>query len=95
MEDETANSIRKASWSKWIPFFGIPTDLHSDQSHNVDGEVIRELCKWLGIDKSHSSPYHPEGNGSAERSIGSIKTMTSTMSESRKLSVHEWDTVTD
>ena len=45
MEDEIANSIRKAIWSKWIPYFGIPTDLHSDQGHNVDGKVIRELCK--------------------------------------------------
>ena len=95
MKDETAHSIKKAIWSKWIPYFGIPTDLHSDQGRNVDGETIRELCKWVGIDKSHSSPYHPEGNGSAERSIGSIKIMISSMCKSRKLSMHEWDTVID
>ena len=51
MKDETAHSIKKAIWSKWIPYFGIPTDLHSDRGRNVDGETIRELCKWVGIDK--------------------------------------------
>ena len=55
MKDETAHSIKKAIWSKWIPYFGIPTDLHSDQGRYFDGETIRELCKWVGIDKSHSS----------------------------------------
>ena len=93
MRDETADFIRRAIWNKWIPYFGIPMDMHSDQASNVDGTKVRELCIMLGIDKTRSSPYHPEGNGSCERSIGSLKTMMSSVCNSRSLSVHQWDSV--
>jgi len=53
--------------------------------------VIKELCENLEIKKTRSSPYHPEGNGSAERAIGSIKTLVSLMCESRKINIEEWD----
>ena len=52
MRDETADSIRRAIWNKWIPYFGILMDMHSDQASNVDGTKVRELCRMLGIDKT-------------------------------------------
>ena len=89
MRDETADSIRRAIWNKWIPYFGIQMGMHSDQAINVDGTKVRELCRMLGSDKTQSSPYHPEGNGSFERSIGSLKKMMSSVCNSRSLSVHQ------
>ena len=95
MKDETSESIIRAIWNKWIPYFGVPMDLHSDQGSNVDGTKVRELCRMLGIDKTRSAPYHPEGNGSCERSIGSLKTMMSSVCNSRSLAVQQWDSVLD
>ena len=93
MKDETAKSIKKVIDEKWIPYFGLPANIHSDQGGNVDGNVVRTLCDSYNIEKSHSSPYHPEGNGLAERNIGAIKTSISSVLNARKLSVHSWDTV--
>ena len=69
LPDETASSVESAIWKSWISYYGIPKELLSDQGSNVDGKVIHNLCSSLGISKIHSSPYHPEGNGNAERYV--------------------------
>lgn len=88
-----AHFIETGLWSKWFSIFGIPKKLRSDQGQNVDGKVIRRMCDSLEIQKGHSTPYHPEGNGAAERAIGSIKILVSGMCESRGVGVDEWDTL--
>ncbi len=93
--DQQAETIKKALWPKWFSYFGIPKSLLSDQGQNVDGKVIKNLCKKLNITKMHSTPYHPEGNGSAERSIGSIKTIIRTMCQARNVPVKDWDLLLD
>ena len=55
MRDETADFIRRAIWNKWIPYFGIPMDMHSDQASNVDGTKVCELSVecWESIKLDH------------------------------------------
>jgi len=36
---------------------------------------VHYLCSKYNIEKRQSSPYHPEGNGQAKRTIRSIKTL--------------------
>ena len=43
----------------------------------------------------YSTPYHPEGNGSTERTIGSIKTIIITMCQARSVPVEDWDLLLD
>ena len=95
LDDQQAETIRKVLWPKWFAYFGIPRSLLSDQGTNVDGNVIRALCKRLNILKIHSSPWHPQGNGSTERSIGSIKTIIRAMCESRGVAAENWDILLD
>ena len=52
---------------------GNPKIAVSDQASNIDGEVFNTLCAELGIEKRKSSPYHPEGDGQAERSVQTVK----------------------
>ena len=51
----------------FIAQFGLPKHLHSDQGSNVDGTVLGEVCRLLGISKTHTCPYHPQGNAITER----------------------------
>ena len=44
-----------------------------DQWSQMDGIDIRDMCLEFGIDKEHSSPHHPEGDGLSERTIGLVK----------------------
>ena len=70
---QTAESVREAPKVGWIYRHGVPKVLLTDQGNNVDGNAIRELCVKYGITKKRSSPYHPAGDGEAERAIQSIK----------------------
>ena len=61
---------------------GVQTDLckytiilHSDQGANLTGEVVKELCNLLGIKRSQTSAYHPQGNGQTERFNWTLEAM--------------------
>ncbi|KAK7877227.1 hypothetical protein WMY93_032080 [Mugilogobius chulae] len=44
-----------------------PERIHSDQGANFESQLIKELLEMAGVQKSHTTPYHPMGNGIAER----------------------------
>ena len=75
VKDQHARTIEKVLLDFWIHRHGCPNIAVSDQAHNIDGNVVRNLCTKWGIEKRCCSPYHPEGNGQAERSIQSAKTL--------------------
>ena len=86
-----AETIVDALWCRWFGYYGLPKLLQSDQGDNVDGTKVRQLCEELAIKKLQFSAYHPAGNGSAERAIGSLKTILRYMCLSRGIPITEWD----
>ena len=45
---------------------GPPHRLHSDQGKNFESYILLELCKIFCVTKSHTTPYHPMGDGLVE-----------------------------
>ena len=93
LPNQRARTLARCLWSHWFSYYGIPRFLISDQGKNVSGNEILSLCKGLGIKKLQSSSYHPQGNGSAERAIGSIKALLRSMCLSRNINIREWDRI--
>ena len=93
MKDQEAATIKSALVDNWIHRHGKPKIFVSDQARNVDGEVINALCRELQVDKRRSSPYHPEGNGQAERSIQTVKSLIRCMSSEKGIPRHAWPTI--
>ena len=47
--------------------FGVPMELHSYQGRNFESEVFRETMKIMGINKTRTTPLHPQSDGMVER----------------------------
>ncbi|KAL3279297.1 hypothetical protein HHI36_016805 [Cryptolaemus montrouzieri] len=58
---------------KFITLFGIPETILSDNGTDFTSNVIKELNKLFKIKHIFASPYHPQTNGSLERSHHTLK----------------------
>ena len=90
MPDQETSTVLSALESGWFYRHGYPIALLSDQGRNVDGLLIRDACKDLGIQKLHSSPYHPQGDGEAERCIQSVKQTMRCLLAQKRLDRTSW-----
>ena len=66
LPDQKATSITKAV-IKLCSSFGVPDVIHSDQGRNFESLLFREMLTAFGIQKSHTTAYHPQGDGMVER----------------------------
>ena len=51
----------------WLPRYGFPLFLHSDQGKEFDNAMIHKLSELLGTVKTKTTPYHPRSDGLVER----------------------------
>ena len=65
--DGTAATVARALVEHVFCPWGLPEVLHSDQGAQFESTLMAEVCFLLGIDRSHTTPYHPQGNGVVER----------------------------
>ena len=59
--------------------YGVPQQLHSDQGSNLNAEVNQKLCQLLGIERTRTTAYHPQGNGQVERFNRTVEAMLAKM----------------
>ena len=61
--------------------FLTPEQLHSDQGRQFEGQLITEVCKLLNINKTRTTPYHPQCDGLVERFNRTLLNMLATCSK--------------
>ena len=65
--NQTAKQVAKKLWDNVFCIYGFPDRIHSDQGANFESKLISELLNLAGVSKSHTTAYHPMGNGQTER----------------------------
>ncbi|GFX43575.1 retrovirus-related Pol polyprotein from transposon 412 [Trichonephila clavipes] len=55
-----APTVAEAVVQHWISRYGVPLQLHSDQGRNFVSAVLKGVCELLGIDKTKTTPLHPQ-----------------------------------
>ena len=64
--DQKAATIVRVLRDQIFTMMGPPQRLNLDQGRYFESHILSELCKAFGVEKSHTTPYHPMGDGLVE-----------------------------
>ena len=82
--NQKARTTARVLFDNFFAHYGFPAKLHSDKAQNFESRVIQHLCKVAGIKKTRTTPYHPMGNGQAERFNQTLLRMLGTLEPALK-----------
>ena len=82
--NQKAPTVAKFLWGNVLANFGFSRRLHSDQGRDFESKLIKDLCKIAAIEKTRTTPYHPQGNGQTERFNRTLLNMLGTLDSDKK-----------
>ena len=65
-KDQTAKTMAKVHYERFIVVFGMPAKLLSNQGANFMSVLVEELYTAFSIQKCQTTAYHPQCNGQVE-----------------------------
>lgn len=83
-KNQKAITVARVLWDKYFVHYGLPARIHSDQGRDFESRLIKELLSMLGIRKSRTSPYHPQGDAQPERFNRTLLAMLGTLDAVQK-----------
>lgn len=87
MPDQTAECITSEP-IKFFCAYGPPQILHSYQGRNFESSMFTQTLHAFGVQKSRTTPYHPQGDGIVERFNRTLLQLLRTYVQSQE----EWET---
>lgn len=66
LSSKTAEEVAKAIMDTWITRYSTPKEILTDGGKEFANNLMKCLCKELGVLHRQTSPYHPDTNASAE-----------------------------
>lgn len=86
--NHTAITVADKLTTEFICRFGVPTRIHTDQGREFESGLFSEVCKLLGVNKSRTTPYHPQSDGMVERYNQTVQVMLSMYVDENR---SDWD----
>ena len=66
LPNQEATSVAEVVVKEVVSRYGVSLVLHSDQGRNFESIVSAEMCRLLGIQKTRTTPLHPQSDGMVE-----------------------------
>ena len=67
LPNQEATPVAEKLVNEFICRFGVCRKLHGDQGRNFESKVFAEICKLLDIEKTRTTPLHPQPDDVRER----------------------------
>ncbi|CAB4004629.1 Retrovirus-related Pol poly from transposon [Paramuricea clavata] len=75
LRNQKAETVANKVLDGWIPRHGDPKQLHHDQGKNLSAKMIEEVCNFLEVWNTRTTPFHPQSDGASGRSIRTVNNM--------------------
>lgn len=69
----TAATVINEFLKHWVSYFGVPQNILTDKGTNFTSDLMKNFEKMLGIKQITTTSFHPQSNGSLERSHQVLK----------------------
>ena len=70
-----AETIAHTIVTEFFNRFGLPETIHTDQGRDFESRLFQEMCVILEIQKTRTTPWHPQSDGMVERFNRTIETL--------------------
>lgn len=84
----TAYDVAKLLVTRFVVYFGVPRQIHSDQGTEFESHLFRSMAEMLGSEKVRTAPYRPQSDGQVERFNRSVLAMLSAFVSAK---ANDWD----
>jgi transposase InsO family protein len=88
MPNMEAKTVATLLVEEVIVRFGTPYVIHTDQGLQFESILFQETCRLLQIEKTRTTPYHPQSDGMVERNNRTILTILSAFVNEHQ---NDWD----
>ena len=88
MPNMESKTVAKIIVEHVVARFGTPRVIHSDQGRQFESELFGEMCSLLHIERTRTTPYHPQSDGMVERFN---RTLTAMLSAYVQENQRDWD----
>ena len=75
LPNQEAKTVAEKLVNEVISRFGAPERIHTDQGRNFEAQLFKEMCNLFSIEKTRTTPYHPQSDGMVERMNRTIQDM--------------------
>uniref|UniRef100_A0AAZ1X8S4 Gypsy retrotransposon integrase-like protein 1 n=1 Tax=Oreochromis aureus TaxID=47969 RepID=A0AAZ1X8S4_OREAU len=86
--DQSATTTAERLVEEMFACFGVLAELHSDQGRNFESKVFGEICRQLGVEKTRTTPLHPQSDGLVERFNRTLATQLAILTSRHQ---RDWD----